>query len=110
VPGESLLQPLAVEQPDASMFPLPQQARHLPPFGTEVQGAKATNKFWANWVVEEGRELFLERNAENGTTTLFSFKKDPKISQDEQINRSETQVSFGGLFDMTGKAFKSVLR
>jgi hypothetical protein len=71
VPGESLLQPLAVEQPDASMFPLPQQARHLPPFGTEVQGAKATNKFWANWVVEEGRELFLERNAENGTTTLF---------------------------------------
>lgn len=53
----SLLHPLALERPDASVFPLPAQARHLPPFGTEVDGAKATNKFWANWVVEEGREL-----------------------------------------------------
>ena len=42
------------------MFPLPQGTRHLPPFGTEVDGAKATNKFWANWVVEEGRELLLD--------------------------------------------------
>jgi len=55
--GESLLHPLAVDRPDETVFPLPQGTRHLPPFGTEVDGAKATNKFWANWVVEEGREL-----------------------------------------------------
>eukprot|EP00434_Breviolum_minutum_P007558 symbB.v1.2.006670.t1/scaffold372.1/size218212/22 len=55
--GTSVLQPLSVERPDEAVFPLPEAPRHLPPFGTEVTGAKATNKFWANWVVEEGREL-----------------------------------------------------
>ena len=57
--GTSVLQPLSVERPDEAVFPLPEAPRHLPPFGTEVTGAKATNKFWANWVVEEGRELWL---------------------------------------------------
>eukprot|EP00434_Breviolum_minutum_P020995 symbB.v1.2.018524.t1/scaffold1481.1/size116218/3 len=55
--GTSVLQPLSVKRPDEAVFPLPEAPRHLPPFGTEVTGAKATNKFWANWVVEEGREL-----------------------------------------------------
>ena len=55
--SESLLQPLSVERPDADVFPLPNAPRHLPPFGTEVEGPKSTNKFWANWVVEEGRHL-----------------------------------------------------
>ena len=54
------MHPLAVDRPDETVFPLPQGTRHLPPFGTEVDGAKATNKFWANWVVEEGRELLLD--------------------------------------------------
>ncbi|CAJ1381995.1 unnamed protein product [Effrenium voratum] len=53
----SLLQALSNERPDPAVFPSPETPHHLPPAGTNVTGPKSTNKFWANWVVEEGRDL-----------------------------------------------------
>ena len=55
--GSSLRQPLSTQRPNATTFPTAPVQHHLPPFGTDVSGPKATNKFWANWVVEEGRGL-----------------------------------------------------
>ncbi|CAJ1368400.1 unnamed protein product [Effrenium voratum] len=57
VVSQSLLQALSNERPDPAVFPSPQNPHHLPPAGTNVTGPKSTNKFWANWVVEEGRDL-----------------------------------------------------
>uniref|UniRef100_A0A7S2N8J0 glucan endo-1,3-beta-D-glucosidase n=1 Tax=Zooxanthella nutricula TaxID=1333877 RepID=A0A7S2N8J0_9DINO len=52
--GDALLHELDSDRaPDASVFP--RVTRHrLPPALSKVQGPKATNKFWANWVVSRG--------------------------------------------------------
>ena len=55
--GASLLEPVATDRPSEDVFPAPSAAHHLPPSGVEVLGAKATNKFWANWAVEARRCL-----------------------------------------------------
>ena len=47
-----LIGPVAVDRPLVDVFPAPSATHHLPPSGVEVPGAKATNKFWANWAVE----------------------------------------------------------
>ena len=96
--GTSLLQPLSVERPDEGVFPLPGAPRHLPPFGTEVLGPKSTNKFWANWVVEEGRHLsihpmpyVLRYDSSDGTPNmLVSRSSEPHVQYgDSQTNGAE---------------------
>ncbi|CAE8638772.1 unnamed protein product [Polarella glacialis] len=52
----SLLKPVATNMPDSRVFP-PVHGHRLPPAHTEVSGPKATNKFWANWVVSSGIHL-----------------------------------------------------
>eukprot|EP00931_Biecheleriopsis_adriatica_P059290 TRINITY_DN35452_c0_g1_i1.p1 TRINITY_DN35452_c0_g1~~TRINITY_DN35452_c0_g1_i1.p1 ORF type:complete len:945 (+),score=122.89 TRINITY_DN35452_c0_g1_i1:104-2938(+) len=52
--GESLLQPLERGRPSEEIFPDPMGSRWIHPAQTEVAGPKATNKFWANWVVASG--------------------------------------------------------
>lgn len=51
--ASALLDPISVARPDLLTFPSPPSAHHLPPFGIEFEGPKATNKFWANWMVED---------------------------------------------------------
>lgn len=49
----SLLEAISQDRPDSAVFPSPPEPHHVPPFRTEIAGAKQTNKFWSNWAVEE---------------------------------------------------------
>ena len=51
--SSSLLEAIAQDRPDPAVFPSPPEPHHLPPFRSEIAGAKQTNKFWSNWAVEE---------------------------------------------------------
>ena len=51
--SSSLLEAISQDRPDPAVFPSPPEPHHVSPFGTEVAGAKQTNKFWSNWAVEE---------------------------------------------------------
>ena len=52
----SLLEAISQDRPDSAVFPSPPEPHHVPPFRTEIAGAKQTNKFWSNWAVEEWRK------------------------------------------------------
>lgn len=53
--NESLLLPIGNRSPpDAKMFPSKSGHTVYRPAHTEVKGPKATNKFWANWLVAAG--------------------------------------------------------
>lgn len=47
---------MAVDAPNEASF-IPKHDIYLQPAFTDVQGAKQTNKFWANWVVKERGEF-----------------------------------------------------
>lgn len=49
----SLLKPVDTSRPDTSNFPALGR-HHVSAVHTEVQGPKATNKFWTNWIIAEG--------------------------------------------------------
>ena len=91
-------------------FPCPNKLAIFHPLAQRSKGPRPRTSSGPIGWWKQGENCSLKETRRTEQQPSFSFKKDPKISQDEQINRSETQVLFGGLFDMTGKAFKSVLR
>ncbi|CAE7358532.1 unnamed protein product [Symbiodinium natans] len=87
----SLLQPLSTERPNVTTFPAAPVQHHLPPFGTDVTGPKATNKFWANWVVEEGRGLAI-----HPMPYVLQFASQPGEAPNLKVSRSQTpHVTYG---------------
>ena len=89
--GTSLLQPLSTLRPNATTFPTAPVQHHLPPFGTEIAGPKATNKFWANWVVEEGRGLAI-----HPMPYVLQFGSEPGEAPNLKVSRSRTpHITYG---------------
>ncbi|CAE7525989.1 COG3, partial [Symbiodinium necroappetens] len=83
---------------NTTTFPTAPVQHHLPPFGTDVSGPKATNKFWANWVVEEGRGLAI-----HPMPYVLQFESQPGEAPNLKVSRSQSPHITYGDSDSNGR-------
>ncbi|CAK9010947.1 unnamed protein product [Durusdinium trenchii] len=99
--ASALLDPISVARPDLLTFPSPPSAHHLPPFGIEFEGPKATNKFWANWMVEEGRFMpihpmpyVLQLGAGEAPNLMVSRSAQPAVAYGDEKSNGVDKIRF----------------